>query len=336
MNQVLNKEMTIDFSVKIFNSVYEGCMTSEKMLCKHYKNPYKLENPIRIYMINENPVGMNAFMGGMLKLDDQLHYVLQSCDSAVLNEYRGKGIFSKIVAAQENSDEMSEFIYGFPNDKSYPGFIKMGWEKVTDLKKMFFFIKPGFVFNLKNRKLEEFIDRFWGRIVEQLLKVDLEDGEEFENKIWIDNVDYTKINEQIEYGFVRTKDFYEWKMDGNEKIKTISIRCNGKVKGYLFFHFSKCKNKESIVIDDWYAQGIGKEKKLILKKLINEVAKNVAVVEVPFVNRYSEDFKIWRQVGFLDIKFCNSIPLVVSPRGKKYKCLKRVSIKRMDTDVFMN
>lgn len=51
----------------------------------------------------------------------------QPCDTAVLSEYRGRGLFKKmtLMGLEIIGDKL---IYNFPNPNSLPGYLKMGWK----------------------------------------------------------------------------------------------------------------------------------------------------------------------------------------------------------------
>lgn len=70
----------------------------------------------------------------------------QPCDTGVLREYRGRGVFTKSSkVALEHLDKY--FIYNFPNENSYPGYLKIGWKLRNNL-----YLKT--VFSKKNLKKE--------------------------------------------------------------------------------------------------------------------------------------------------------------------------------------
>lgn len=79
-------------------------------------------------------VGIRAFW----RNDIGNHLCYQPCDTAVLEEYRGRGIFTKSsLIALENT--RGAFIYNFPNQNSLPGNLKLGWEidKLSYLEAVF-------------------------------------------------------------------------------------------------------------------------------------------------------------------------------------------------------
>ena len=67
----------------------------------------------------------------------KIWHFLQSCESGVVPEYQGKGIWSKLMRFAMNYIRNStsyNAVIGFPNYRnSYPGFKKMGWETLTNM-----------------------------------------------------------------------------------------------------------------------------------------------------------------------------------------------------------
>lgn len=104
---------------------------------KHFENP--LGNSLIIgAFINDELVGMNAYMPVEYNINGKRIKMLQSCESGVLPTCQGKSIWKKVVTfalkyIKEETDY--QIVIGFPNYKnSYPGFKKMGWQTVTNMK----------------------------------------------------------------------------------------------------------------------------------------------------------------------------------------------------------
>lgn len=56
----------------------------------------------------------------------------RAVDTATDADWRGRGIFSALTrgALQDLADEGVDFVFNTPNDKSLPGYLKMGWSRV--------------------------------------------------------------------------------------------------------------------------------------------------------------------------------------------------------------
>ena len=119
-SEINNKEKE-DF-LYVFNTVFDLDYDLNWFNWKYLENPYG-ESYIVFAYENENIAAIRAFWRN--DIDKNLSY--QPCDTAVLKEYRGMGIFSKMTkfALDEVGDA---FIYNFPNENSLPGYLKIGWE----------------------------------------------------------------------------------------------------------------------------------------------------------------------------------------------------------------
>lgn len=85
-----------------------------------------------------------SVFGVKAKINGQLGLVCQSLDTLTDRDHRGKGLFTKIAQStfQKCDEDGVNFVYGFPNSSSAPGFFnKLGWEEIGF---------PPFLFYLNN------------------------------------------------------------------------------------------------------------------------------------------------------------------------------------------
>lgn len=329
---------------EIFNTVYNANISEEKMFYKHFKNPYLAENPVRIEYDNEIPVGMNAFMGAYLKYKKEIYYILQSCDTAVLESQRGKKIFSKIVTKEEQTEGESYFIFGFPNQNSYPGFIKMGWKEIAVFTQFILPVHP-FKFIFGQNKIQKFLDKGIEKIVLRKIKKNLAKDEILivSNTVPFTDEEIRIINENSEVGFVRSIDFYQWKIDHNKgnEFQYVVLKKNSNLVGYLIYHLKKAHNGSVMVIDDWLA--IGKEvydKESVLKKIIYNIDEHKDMVQVPLINTRTYEKLLWKSLYFWDIRTLSrnykGNPLVISPKGQELAFMQYCEVRNIDSDTILN
>lgn len=126
--------------VELFNCVWGG-MTSERWKWKHIQNPLLDVSSTIVAWDNDNIIGANCFMPAVYLIQGIPCKVVQSCDSMIHPNYRGQGIFTKIICTAEEyySHYGYKFMIGFPNEKSFPGFIKAGWEHLFNLNNSIWF-----------------------------------------------------------------------------------------------------------------------------------------------------------------------------------------------------
>ena len=140
MEIVLLDEKTIDEQVAVFKEAFNKnddiATLKDIWINKHYKNP--IHNSFIFGAVeNGKVVGINAFLPALYNCKGNLVLAVQSCESGVINAYRGCGVWSKIVKYAIDYFSQStdyKFIYGFPNyETSYKGFIKFGWSTVSEI-----------------------------------------------------------------------------------------------------------------------------------------------------------------------------------------------------------
>ncbi|MEG1254249.1 GNAT family N-acetyltransferase [Clostridium sp.] len=122
---------------KLFFQVYRHEISDEVFRYKNNENPFLKGNPKIYLVIDENKIiGANSFFPIEIIIDGKTYLGVQSGDTMVLSDYRGKGLFKKVIsyAIKDLSQSGYDFIIGFANNNSYPGFIKLGFKKVDELK----------------------------------------------------------------------------------------------------------------------------------------------------------------------------------------------------------
>ncbi|NMB26680.1 MAG: GNAT family N-acetyltransferase [Tissierellia bacterium] len=111
-----------DSFISVFNRVFNLDYNMDWFNWKYMDNIYGDSYLVLAYDGNKL-VGIRSFW----RNDINGHLSYQPCDTAVLKEYRGRGIFSKmsLIALEKIKDA---FIYNFPNENSLPGNLKLGWK----------------------------------------------------------------------------------------------------------------------------------------------------------------------------------------------------------------
>ena len=260
----------------------EQCM--KEWVNKQYENPLGASIIFGAYF-NGKLVGMNAYMPVEYNLHNQKTIFVQSCDSKVLEECRGHGIWSKIVrAAVDFIFNQTEYaaVIGFPNYRnSYPGFVKMKWQTLDHMNNYVMVNNPKLFSRMVAGKSG--IKQLLARVASvQRLFVNMSASSQyyvrecgFDKLIWDDNIDFFCVS--------HTKELLEWKRL-YKSIKTVAICIEGKVLGSCIYSFDKfkgypvCKIEKFVTVDCSMSQ-----KKRMFSALLKYIRKQepkAAIVRV--------------------------------------------------------
>lgn len=95
---------------------------------KHLENPFGRS----LMLVAEDGgrmVGLRAFMRWRFAFDGGGVSAARAVDTATHPEYQGRGIFTRLtLGALDILREDTDLIFNTPNEKSLPGYLKMGWE----------------------------------------------------------------------------------------------------------------------------------------------------------------------------------------------------------------
>lgn len=112
----------------VLNNTYDPWGDEEFFRWKYLQNPYG-ESLHIIGYDGDQPVANESFWRN--DLDGQRAF--QSCDTAVIPSHQGRGIFRQTV--EKGVERLNgEYLYGFPNETSLPGFLGFGWDLKQQLR----------------------------------------------------------------------------------------------------------------------------------------------------------------------------------------------------------
>lgn len=107
---------------------------------KHINNPFG-ESPVLLAIENNQIIGVRAFMRWQWRKEGKIYRAIRAVDTATHPEHQGRGIFKKLTLEllDECKKDGIDLVFNTPNDKSKPGYLKMGWEEAGRLP-----VKVGF------------------------------------------------------------------------------------------------------------------------------------------------------------------------------------------------
>jgi predicted N-acetyltransferase YhbS len=101
---------------------------------KHRDNAFG-ESPAWVAVDGERIVGLRILMRWEFEQRGDVVRAVRAVDTATHPDYQGQGIFSRLTRAalEDLGREGVAFVFNTPNDKSRPGYLKMGWREVGRL-----------------------------------------------------------------------------------------------------------------------------------------------------------------------------------------------------------
>jgi GNAT superfamily N-acetyltransferase len=98
---------------------------------KHLENPFG-PSPSWVACEGERIIGFRTFLRWQFVRDGSVIRAARAVDTATHPDHQGRGIFTKLtrLALDDLRAEGVQMIFNTPNDKSRPGYLKMGWTEV--------------------------------------------------------------------------------------------------------------------------------------------------------------------------------------------------------------
>lgn len=112
----------IEDFLKSFNKIYNSTNSKKWFKNKYQDNLYGNSLILMCYR-NDECIATQCFF----RNDINGEKAFQSADSTVSEEYRGLGIFSKLIETGQEILGKEQYIYGFPNNNSLKTFIHKSW-----------------------------------------------------------------------------------------------------------------------------------------------------------------------------------------------------------------
>lgn len=108
--------------------------TQEIWNFKHEDNPFG-KSPVFLAEEDNSLIGVRAFMKWNWQLVNTVWTSYRAVDTATHPKHQGKGIFKTLtLRALEYVQKKDDcFIFNTPNEKSRPGYLKMGWKQVNKI-----------------------------------------------------------------------------------------------------------------------------------------------------------------------------------------------------------
>ncbi len=107
-----------------------GRRTADLFRWKHIENPFG-RSMMLVAESDGRIVGLRAFMRWGFLSGSRVLRAVRAVDTATHPDHQGRGIFSKLTReALECLQVDTDLVFNTPNDKSLPGYLKLGWVEV--------------------------------------------------------------------------------------------------------------------------------------------------------------------------------------------------------------
>ena len=102
---------------------------------KHRESPFGA-SPAWVATAGERIAGFRTFMRWEFDVDGEPVRAVRAVDTATHPDFQGQGVFSALTlrALEGLRSEGVAFVFNTPNERSRPGYLKMGWQPVGQLR----------------------------------------------------------------------------------------------------------------------------------------------------------------------------------------------------------
>lgn len=132
-----------DAFLALFEEVLGGKMGTEWFTWKYETNPYVDHVPIVIAERDTEVVGARAFFPLTVAAGDDRYDAFQPCDSMVHPDHQRRGVFTRMTEKAIEWYDGVDLFFNFPNHRSLPGNLKLGWQVVSTRETYYRVQNPG-------------------------------------------------------------------------------------------------------------------------------------------------------------------------------------------------
>ncbi len=201
-----------------------------ELMTDFYEHPYQQEKCIRVVAKEGNKIaGFQSFFYWPYSYEGKEYCSYQSGNSLVHPDYRGKGIFQKLLNAieEKRSKYGIDFLVGFPVEDSYKSFIRNGWTNVLDMKWYIKIVNPiAGIFSPDKRRLKKIFPDEKSQLHEQLPLGSFRLTSDAEFSEWRKN--YSK-NEYFIFNYEEKNEFVRFELKYNRRKRMINELIVGNI-----------------------------------------------------------------------------------------------------------
>ena len=117
----------------LLSSVYQKDISPQYMEWKHARNPLKPS----LIAYAENDAGEMVAARAFWPMFSTKQPIYQPCDTVTRGDFQRRGLFSSLTKLCLSHVESNASIVNFPNNNSYPAYLKLGWKCYAQNKRVF-------------------------------------------------------------------------------------------------------------------------------------------------------------------------------------------------------
>lgn len=236
-------------------------VTEEVWNFKHRDNPFG-ESLVLVAEENGKLIGIRAFMRWHWQRGEKLFSAFRAVDTATHPDFQGRGIFKKLTlrAVEEAKASKDHLIFNTPNDKSRPGYLKMGWKPAGKIEVA---ITPAF--------------RSFLNFSKQVPDYKVTNKTNYENLKGLCDQWNSKLQKQPDFFTAKSPEYLEWRYENNP-LQSYEVIATDNF--YLAVFVKKRKSlKELRVVECIY-----RDKKTLksVKKVLKDLQKRFHVQVISF------------------------------------------------------
>ncbi|MFC7155231.1 GNAT family N-acetyltransferase [Halomarina halobia] len=131
--------------IDLYEAVFGARKDADWFAWKYEDNPYVDHVPVYVAERDGEIVGVRSFFCLRLRANGRTYESLEPCDTMVHPDHQRRGLFTRMTerAIERYADEPFDFFFDFPNEKSLPGNLKLGWEVVETVPTYYRIQHPG-------------------------------------------------------------------------------------------------------------------------------------------------------------------------------------------------
>lgn len=211
----------------LFSEVFNIRISLEVWKWRFIENPFG-QGIIKLLFDDDKLIGHYAVIPMEVKVTDKVVDAVFSMTTMTHPDYRGRGIFPLLgeETYREAARKGFKFVYGFPNQNSYRGFVKkLNWKGFGNMDVW-----------QKNLSGKYVSNRAENKNIKKLEKFDND-----ADSLW------TKVRQNYSVVVPRTRDFLNWRFIRNPEVnytKYIYTDGNDHISGYVVLKVYRSENEE--------------------------------------------------------------------------------------------